>query len=60
MGTLYESTAVIQGEEIAKPPVLEDEAKKWAEEWDEETARELKRRAEMNLPDYEYLLQRSI
>ncbi|KAL0575949.1 hypothetical protein V5O48_006019 [Marasmius crinis-equi] len=58
--TLFESTAVIQGEKTANPPVLEDEVKRWAKEWDEETAREMKRRVELNLPDYEYLLQRSI
>ncbi|KAL0065937.1 hypothetical protein AAF712_007064 [Marasmius tenuissimus] len=58
--TLCASTGVIQGDETAKPPVLEDEVKKWAEQWDEETAQEMKRRAELVLPDYEYLLDRSI
>ncbi|KAJ8094054.1 hypothetical protein PM082_009944 [Marasmius tenuissimus] len=58
--TLCASTGVIQGDETAKPPVLEDEVKKWAEQWDEETAQEMKRRAELVLLDYEYLLDRSI
>ncbi|KAK1234503.1 hypothetical protein PQX77_002304 [Marasmius sp. AFHP31] len=58
--TLCASTGVIQGNDTAKPPVLEDEVKKWAEQWDEEMAEEMKRRAELVLPDYEYLLERSI
>ncbi|KAL0575951.1 hypothetical protein V5O48_006021 [Marasmius crinis-equi] len=56
--TLCASTGVMKGQEI--PPVIDDEMKKWAGEWGDDTAQELKRHAEMIMPDYEYLLQRSI
>ncbi|EEB95361.1 hypothetical protein MPER_05680, partial [Moniliophthora perniciosa FA553] len=44
----------------SKPLVLEDQAKKWATQWDDATVQEMKRRAENAMEDYEYMLKHSI
>ncbi|ESK89781.1 hypothetical protein Moror_16818 [Moniliophthora roreri MCA 2997] len=59
LSTIGKSTGVIKSED-SKPLVLEDEVKKWAIQWDDETVWEMKRRAENAMEDYEYMLKHSI
>ncbi|ESK90855.1 hypothetical protein Moror_16493 [Moniliophthora roreri MCA 2997] len=54
------STGVIHDPDALKPIDIEQEAKKWAEEWDEQSAARMKRCVEEAMDDYEYLLKRSI
>ncbi|KAG7086324.1 hypothetical protein E1B28_002287 [Marasmius oreades] len=59
-GTIGRSTGVIRKEESVDAPVLDDEMKKWAEEWDDETASLMRRYTEKAMPDFQFLLARSI
>ncbi|KAF9261010.1 hypothetical protein L218DRAFT_961927 [Marasmius fiardii PR-910] len=43
------------GQEQLKTPVLENEMRKWVEEWGEDTAKKLKMLTEKAMEDYEYL-----
>ncbi|KAF9264097.1 hypothetical protein L218DRAFT_863773 [Marasmius fiardii PR-910] len=56
IGTLSKST----GDGNDRVPVLEDQVKKWTEEWDEQTAQGMKGLVEKTIKDYELLLERSI
>ncbi|KAF9265977.1 hypothetical protein L218DRAFT_971834 [Marasmius fiardii PR-910] len=61
VGTLSRSNGIIKGKDGSdKIPVLEEEVKKWSEEWDEKTAKEMKILVEKTMDDYNYLLERSI
>ncbi|KAG7086308.1 hypothetical protein E1B28_002273 [Marasmius oreades] len=61
VGTLGRSTGVIKGKDGShKIPVLEEEVKKWTEEWDEKTAQDMKFWVDKAMEDYDYLLKRSI
>ncbi|EEB94395.1 hypothetical protein MPER_06796 [Moniliophthora perniciosa FA553] len=57
--TISNSTGVIKSKG-SKPPVLRDEARKWAKEWDIETIQAMKNRVEDAMEDYEYMLKHSI
>ncbi|KAJ8074022.1 hypothetical protein PM082_012312 [Marasmius tenuissimus] len=59
VGTIGRSTGVLRQEDY-NIPALEEEARKWAEEWDEKTVEKMKIFAEMAMEDYQYLLDRSI
>ncbi|KAK1232613.1 hypothetical protein PQX77_004233 [Marasmius sp. AFHP31] len=59
LGKIGRSTGVLRQEDY-RIPLLKEEAEKWAEEWDEETAEKMKIFAEMAMEDYRYLLERSI
>ncbi|KAK1235406.1 hypothetical protein PQX77_001375 [Marasmius sp. AFHP31] len=56
----YESTGVIRDEEKLKPPALDEEQKKWADEWGDEVARKLTVFVEEAMEDYNYLLRVSL
>ncbi|KAK1235402.1 hypothetical protein PQX77_001371 [Marasmius sp. AFHP31] len=55
-----ESTGVIRDEEKLKPPALDEEQKKWADEWGDEVARKLTVFVEEAMEDYNYLLRASL
>uniref|UniRef100_A0A0W0G589 Uncharacterized protein n=2 Tax=Moniliophthora roreri TaxID=221103 RepID=A0A0W0G589_MONRR len=57
--TISNSTGVIKSKG-SKLPVLEDEAREWAKEWDVETVQAMKSRTEDAMEDYEYMLKHSI
>lgn len=57
---ICKSTGVIPDPDALKPIDLEHEAKKWADEWDEQSAARMKRCVEEAMDDYQYLLERSI
>ncbi|KAJ8093343.1 hypothetical protein PM082_020200 [Marasmius tenuissimus] len=59
IGTIGRSTGVIRQKDY-RTPVLEEEAEKWAGEWDERTAEKMKYFAEKTMEDYQYLLEHSI
>ncbi|KAG7086333.1 hypothetical protein E1B28_002296 [Marasmius oreades] len=60
-GTLGNSTGIIKGKDGSdKTPVLEEEMRKWTEEWGKETADGLMFLVNRTMEDYEYLLKRSI
>lgn len=54
------STGVVRTKETMELPVLEEEVKKWKEEWNEAVALKLKEFVESAMDDYEYLLKFSI
>ncbi|KAG7098368.1 hypothetical protein E1B28_000326 [Marasmius oreades] len=61
IGTLSKSTGIIKGKDGSdKTPVLEEEVKRWTEEWDEKTAEAMKGLVEKTINDYEFLLKRCI
>ncbi|KAL0569868.1 hypothetical protein V5O48_012087 [Marasmius crinis-equi] len=53
---IQNSTGVVRTKETLKPPVLEEEVKKWSKEWNEDVAAKLKELVESAMEDYEYLL----
>ncbi|KAL0572882.1 hypothetical protein V5O48_009076 [Marasmius crinis-equi] len=59
IGTIGRSTGVIRKEEN-RVPLIAEEAEKWAGEWDQDTAEKMRFYAEKAMPDYQYLLERSI
>jgi len=59
VGTIEQSTGVIRGLD-ASSTTLEEEVKKWSEEWDEKAAQKMKEAVESSMEDYEYLLKFSI
>ncbi|KAE9407254.1 hypothetical protein BT96DRAFT_986861 [Gymnopus androsaceus JB14] len=59
IGTIAESTCVIRGLD-ASNTTLEEEVKKWTEEWDENVAQKIKMEVESSMEDYEHLLKFSI
>ncbi|KAL0065910.1 hypothetical protein AAF712_007036 [Marasmius tenuissimus] len=52
IGTIGRSTGVIRQKDY-RTPVLEEEAEKWAGEWDERTAEKMKYFAEKTMEDYQ-------
>ncbi|KAJ8075704.1 hypothetical protein PM082_021334 [Marasmius tenuissimus] len=58
--TLNESNGVVPNPKYDKPVDVETEARKWAQEWDEDTAKLLRERVLESLEDYHYLLQYSV
>ncbi|KAE9407253.1 hypothetical protein BT96DRAFT_874855 [Gymnopus androsaceus JB14] len=59
VGTIEQSTGIIRGLD-ASNTTLEEEVKKWTEEWDENVAQKIKTEVESSMEDYEYLLKFSI
>ncbi|KAK1223702.1 hypothetical protein PQX77_013423 [Marasmius sp. AFHP31] len=51
---------VVLDPEYNKPLDIETEERKWMEEWDEDTARVLRKMVEEAMEDYQYLLQYSV
>ncbi|KAF5355217.1 hypothetical protein D9757_014764 [Collybiopsis confluens] len=60
IGNLKESTGVIKGLSFSRDPDLDEQVKKWTEEWDEETAGKLREAVLSSLPDYRYLRTRCL
>lgn len=61
VGTLSKSTGIIKGKDGSdKIPVLEEEVKKWTDEWDQKSAEEMKYFVQQTMEDYNYLLERSV
>ncbi|KAJ8075678.1 hypothetical protein AAF712_012745 [Marasmius tenuissimus] len=58
--TLNESSGVVPDPKYDKPLDIETEEEKWAEEWDEDTAKVLRKMVEEAMEDYQYLLQCSV
>ncbi|KAJ8075725.1 hypothetical protein AAF712_004612 [Marasmius tenuissimus] len=58
--TLNESNGVVPNPKYDKPIDIESETVKWAQEWDEEIAKALRKRVEGDMEDYQYLLQYSV
>ncbi|KAK1223700.1 hypothetical protein PQX77_013421 [Marasmius sp. AFHP31] len=58
--TLNESSGVVLDPKYNKPLHIETEEEKWVEEWDEETARVLRKMVQEAMEDYRYLLQYSL
>jgi hypothetical protein len=60
VGTAMKSTGVIKASETVRTPTLEEEVKKWTEEWNEEVAQQMKEAVNSSMADYEYLLKQSL
>ncbi|KAL0068219.1 hypothetical protein AAF712_004604 [Marasmius tenuissimus] len=58
--TLNESNGVVLDPKFNKPLDIETEEEKWMEEWDEDTAKVLRKMVEEAMEDYQYLLQYSV
>ncbi|KAK1223703.1 hypothetical protein PQX77_013424 [Marasmius sp. AFHP31] len=58
--TLNESSGVVLDPKFNKPLDIDTEEEKWAEEWDEDTARVLRKLVQEAMEDYQYLLQYSV
>ncbi|KAL0060461.1 hypothetical protein AAF712_012744 [Marasmius tenuissimus] len=58
--TLNESSGVVPDPKYDKPLDIETEEEKWMEEWDEDTAKVLRKMVEEAMEDYQYLLQYSV
>ncbi|KAF9261019.1 hypothetical protein L218DRAFT_554015 [Marasmius fiardii PR-910] len=55
--SLLLSKTYFVNQEQFKIPILDDEVRKWREEWGEDSAKKLKMMAEKAMEDYEYLSQ---
>ncbi|ESK94830.1 hypothetical protein Moror_14103 [Moniliophthora roreri MCA 2997] len=55
--TAMRSTGVIKDRASEKPININEEVKKWEQEWDTEIAKEMERQVRGAMEDYEYLLQ---
>ncbi|KIK70300.1 hypothetical protein GYMLUDRAFT_255450 [Collybiopsis luxurians FD-317 M1] len=60
VGTINESTGVIKAPDSSKIPNLDEQVKRWTDEWNEEVAQNMKEAVESSLQDYEYLKARSL
>ncbi|KAK1217042.1 hypothetical protein PQX77_020316 [Marasmius sp. AFHP31] len=58
--TLNGSNGVVPNSKYDMPIDIESETLKWAQEWDEVTAKALRKRVEEDMEDYQYLLQCSV
>ncbi|KAL0068209.1 hypothetical protein AAF712_004594 [Marasmius tenuissimus] len=58
--TLNESNGVVLDPKYNKPLDIETEEAEWVEEWDEDTAKVLRKKVQEAMEDYQYLLQYSV
>ncbi|KAF5339669.1 hypothetical protein D9757_014854 [Collybiopsis confluens] len=60
IGDLKESTGVIKGLSFSRDPDLDEQVKKWTEEWDQDIAGKLREAVISSLEDYQYLRARCL